>query len=460
MTSVLVDDPATGETVVECETLPSSELPELTASATTAGRELASWTVGERVDLCERALGVFKERSDEIGRGITRQMGKPLAESRREVATMATRARYMMELAEQQLGRRELGAGPGLERLLERVPVGVVLDIAAWNYPLLVPVNIVFPAVLAGNAVILKHSSRTPLCGGYFEDAFSQAGAPPGSVTAMVADHETTARLIARPEIGYVAFTGSVTGGREVSRAAAGRFIDVGLELGGKDAAYVRADADLAGAVRGIAEGAFYNAGQSCCAVERIYVDRAIYVDFVDAITEEALRWQAGDPLADATMLGPMALPDAPGLVSRQVEEAVAGGARLLAGGEQEKLGGKGRWFQATVVADADHACSLMTDESFAPVAAVAPVSSDEEAVALMNDSRYGLTASVWTRDREAALSVATQLEVGTVLINCCDHLDPALPWAGWKDSGVGLTMSSLGFERMVRTRGVHMRMG
>ncbi len=458
MAGLRVDNPATGETVVEEEFLAAGRIPALMTRASAAARDWADADLDRRVDLCDAMLERFKADTDRITREITLQMGKPLAEAGAELRTMEHRARFMMEAAAAQLERYPLADQGDTRRFIDRVPVGVVLDIAAWNYPLLIAVNVVVPALLAGNAVILKHSSRTPLCGRAFERAFAEAGAPPGLVQAVTATHETSSSLIAHEEIGYVAFTGSVEGGREVSRAAAGRFIDIGLELGGKDAAYVRADADVEAAAAAIAEGAFYNAGQSCCAVERVYVDRRLYAGFLDALVEQAKLWTVGDPLLEGTKLGPMAKPGAAEAVGRQVEEAVAAGARLLAGGRPVQVEGRGRYFEATVLADTNHSMAVMTEESFAPVAALSAVDGDEEAVASVNDSRYGLTASIWTSDEKAAEALGHRLEVGTVFMNRCDHLDPALPWAGRKDSGVGLTMSHLGFDRMVRTRGFNLR--
>ncbi|MFP6626236.1 MAG: aldehyde dehydrogenase family protein [Deltaproteobacteria bacterium] len=451
-----VDNPATQETAFEYELTPAEALPAIVESAARAGAELAGMTVAGRIEVCERFLAAFDADSEEVARDISIQMGKPLSESRAELRIMGVRARHMMALAERCLAEVRVppGAGKdGRQRFIEKVPVGVVLDIAAWNYPLLIPVNVVVPALLAGNAVILKHSSRTPLCAGHFERAFKQTNAGLALVTGIVASHDSTAALIADPGIGYVAFTGSVEGGRAVSRAAAGRFIDVGLELGGKDPAYVRADADLGVAVEEIATGAFYNAGQSCCAVERIYVERSVYGEFVERLCEAASAWTPGDPLADGSKLGPMAKAGAPALISRQIDEAAHKGARIPSGGNPASVDGRGRYFEATVIADATHDMAVMREESFAPLAAVAAVDGDEEAIRLMNDSPYGLAASIWTADMEAARAIGRRVEAGTILVNRCDHLDPALPWAGWKDSGVGLTLSELGFERLVRTR-------
>jgi len=459
MSRLSVDDPATGEQAAEVELLEAAAIEKVVATAAVTARDFARTSIRERIDLCEGAIGAFEASAESIATDITRQMGKPITQARGELRTMIDRARYMMSIAERELAPSPLPEKEGFERWIERVPVGVVLDVAAWNYPLLIPVNVVAAAVLAGNAIVLKHSSRTPLCARHFAEAFARAGAPEGLVTGIAAGHATTAAIVARPEIGYVAFTGSVGGGREISRAAAGRFIDVGLELGGKDPAYVRSDADFDFTVANVAEGAFYNADQSCCAVERVYVARSLYGDFVEALAAETGKWQPADPRQPTSTMGPMAQPDAPAKIAAQIDDAVHRGARVVRGGGITTVAGRGRYFEPTVVAEATHEMSVMVDETFGPVAAVAPVDSDEEAVRLMNDSPYGLTASVWTRDVAAARAIAERIEAGTVFLNRCDYLDPALPWSGWKDSGVGITLSRFGFDRMVKTRACHFRL-
>jgi acyl-CoA reductase-like NAD-dependent aldehyde dehydrogenase len=459
MAEVILDNPATEEEILRVPLSSAAELIEISQRARIASSELQAASLDERIRLCERAVGDFEERANAITEDLTRQMGKPVAEARAELRTMAARARYMMEIAHEALDERPATDKSGYELTIEKLPVGVVLDIAAWNYPLLIAVNVVVPAILAGDAVILKHSSRTPLCAGHFADAFRRAGAPDAAVSGVAASHEATAGLVGRGCIDYVAFTGSVQGGRAVSRSAAGRFIDVGLELGGKDPAYVRADCDIQEAAASLAEGAFYNAGQSCCGIERIYVAGSRYEEFLDALVAATAAWTAGDPTLEATTLGPMAQPGAIEGIATQLDDASSKGARILCGGSATRVGGKGRWFEATVVADADHRMKVMTEETFGPVAAVAPVADDEQAVSRMNDSRYGLTASIWSKDVDAARGIAARIEAGTVFLNRCDYLDPALPWSGWKDSGVGITLSSLGFDRLVRTRARHFRL-
>ncbi|MEC9071846.1 MAG: aldehyde dehydrogenase family protein, partial [Myxococcota bacterium] len=308
-------------------------------------------------------------------------------------------------------------------------------------------------------AVVLKHASQTAGVGQWFEEAFKRAGAPEGLVTAVTVRGRDARGLVQHPGIDGVFFTGSVDGGRQVYRDVANRddgFIDAGLELGGKDPAYVRADMPLDLVVPNLVEGAFYNAGQSCCAIERIYVHRSIYGDLLDAFVEEARRWTLGDPMEEGTMIGALATPGTMDTLERQVRDAVARGGRLLLGGERP-AGSAWAW-PATVVGDATHEMELMTEESFGPVIGLMPVDDDAEGIRHMNQAHYGLTASIWTADHQRGAELARSVESGTVFVNRCDFVDPALPWTGVKDTGKGVTLSSLGFLHLTRAQGLHVR--
>ena len=459
-TSHRIDNPYSGETVAERPYLSDKEVEGLVSRAQRAQKAWARVALPERLALCERFCQAFEADGDRIAREVTAQMGKPLGQAQGEVKTTLMRARVMMGLALEALRDEPLPPLPGFNRFIRHEPVGVVLDISAWNYPLLITVNVVIPAVLAGNAVLIKSANRTALCGDAFARAFAKAGAPESLVTAIDASHETCAKIIARPEIGFVSFTGSVRGGHEVYKEGAKRFIDVGLELGGKDPVYVAPDADFNHAVANIVDGAFYNAGQSCCGIERIYVHASLYDKFLEGALAEVRKYQLGNPMDGKTSLGPMAMPGAPEKLAAQVVEAREKGGRVLTGGKPvHDAAGQGRFFDPCLIADANHSMhGLMVEESFGPIVGVQKVADDEEAIRLMNDSPYGLTASIWTRDQERAFKVGAQIETGTFFMNRCDYLDPLLPWTGVKDTGKGMSLSKYGFLSVTRRKSFHLR--
>jgi acyl-CoA reductase-like NAD-dependent aldehyde dehydrogenase len=459
MTTHTVDNPYTGETACSVTVTDDAALSRALDEARAAARQLAQLSVEERIALCDRALAKFEARADEIAADITRQMGKPLGQARGEVRGMADRWRHMQSIAKEALADIVLPPKENFERRIAKAPLGVVLDLPAWNYPLLTAVNAVVPAVLAGNAVIVKHSPRTPLCGMHFARAFQEANAPKGTACTIFLDYEHTERLVADPRIDGVLFTGSVHGGHRIQAAAKDRFLAVGLELGGNDPAYAAEDCDLAKTVENVVDGAIYNAGQSCCAVERVYVHASIYDRFVEAAEPLVRAYVLGDPTNDKTSLGPIAQPWHPRELEAFVADATKKGARVVAGGKAVSVDGKGRFFEATMIEGIPQEADLMKKESFGPILAIAKVSSDEDALAKMNASSLGLTASVWTRDRERAERMARALEFGTVYMNRCDALDPALPWTGVKDSGRGVTLSALGFDALTRPKSIHFRL-
>ncbi|MEW5978974.1 MAG: aldehyde dehydrogenase family protein [Acidobacteriota bacterium] len=403
------------------------------------------------------AIDRFREDANEIAREITCQMGKPIAQAEREVETCCQRAEYMLSIVSSTLAPEILPSDQHFHLRIEHAPLGVVLDLAAWNYPLLIPVNVIVPALLAGNSVLLKHSAKTPVCGRRFHRAFQHPELP-GLISDLILQHDTVAQLIADPRIAYVAFTGSVQGGHAVYRQTSHRFVEAGLELGGKDPAYVAEDADLAFAVENVIDGACYNAGQSCCAVERVYVHHRLYDEFLGRAHEVLKRYRMGDPLEPATTLGPLASRSALDLLEGQVQDAMSRGARLLLGGRRLPET-KGNFFPPTLLADVPNDTEIMQEESFGPVVPVQAVRNDQEALARMNDTRYGLTASVWTQDRHKAEWFAQRLEAGTIFQNRCDYLEPSLPWTGVRDSGKGSTLSKYGFYHLTRRKAVHFRL-
>jgi len=425
-------------------------------------RARAAQAVWKRVPLAERVREVqhaaqyFEQHAEEIARDVSMQMGKPIRESRGELKTLLARTRYLVGVAAQALAPVPVAGKPGFTLRIEHEPLGVVLDIASWNYPLIVPVNVVVPALLAGNAVLLKHSPLTPLAGQHFERAFRGLSVQ-DLVLDLVVDDARSERLVADPRVDYVSFTGSVATGRRVYQTASQRIVDVGLELGGKDPAYVAEDADLAFAAENVVEGACYNAGQSCCAVERAYVHARHYQDFLARAETWMRAYKLGDPLDEATTLGPLARREQLALLERHVADALQRGARLVCGGKRAP-GLAGWFFEPTLLADVPNEALVMQEESFGPLLPVASVANDDEALARMNDSRFGLTASVWTADAARAERFVRELQAGTVFQNRCDYLDPALAWTGWKESGLGSTLSNFGFLHLTRRKSVHLR--
>jgi len=451
-----VTNPYDGSIVAE---LPYDRPEQVNAKLQAASVAQKQWrrlSLQERIPIVQEGLARLRAAEETIAVDITRQMGKPLAQSRAELTTMFDRAAQSISDAPGSLAADVLRE-EGFVRRIEHQPLGIVLDIAAWNYPLVIPINVIIPALLAGNVVLLKHSAKTPLTGQALTDAFTALEVP-HLVTDLTLTHDQTADLIGDPRIDHVSFTGSVEGGQRIYQAVArSRLIDVGLELGGKDSAYVAADADPDFAAECLVDGACYNAGQSCCAIERVYVHRDLYQPFLEKAASLVAEYRLGDPLEDATTMGPLASAKAPAFLQDQVDDAVDRGARLLIGGTTPKEL-EGRFYSPTLLADVGNDAKVMQQESFGPLLPVCAVSSDQQALERMNDSAFGLTASVWTRDQERAESLSRELNAGTVFQNRCDYLDPSLPWTGWGDSGKGSTLSRYGFYHLTRRKSIHFR--
>jgi len=386
-------------------------------------------------------------------------MGRPLRYTPDEIKGFAERARHMARIAADKLINIEVETSAATTRRIHRAPHGIVFSIVPWNYPYLTAVNVIIPALMAGNSVIMKPSSQTPLTAERLFDAFETAGLPAGLFQHLFLDHLNTAKLIQHEAINYVSFTGSTQGGREIEAAAVGRFIDLGLELGGKDPAYVRSDAVLEDAVENLIDGAFFNSGQSCCGIERIYVHKALYQKFCDNFIELTREYRLGDPLHPDTTLGPMVNAAAATRVRAQISAAIKRGACATI---DEKSFPASKidtaYLAPQVLLNVDHSMSVMRDESFGPVVGIMSVDSDEQAIKLMNDSPYGLSASIWTRDRDSAFNIGNQLETGTCFMNRCDYLDPALAWSGVKNSGKGCSLSEFAYERLTQPKSFHFR--
>ena len=451
--------PADGSVVAKRKIASKKEIAGAFAAARDAQKLWARLSIAERAKYCSAAVDAMLAMKDEIVPELAMSMGRPVRYGAGELRGFEERARYMISIAEASLANMVPAAKVGFERFVKREPLGVVFTIAPWNYPYLTAVNSIIPALMAGNAVVLKHASHTLLVGERFAKAFEKAGLPKGLFHNLVMSHEQAAEVISGRLANMVCFTGSVPGGKAIERAAAGHFLAVGLELGGKDPAYVRPDANLAHAVENLVDGAFFNSGQSCCGIERIYVHKNLYKDFVEGAVELTKKYLLGSPLDEATTLGPMIKADAATFVRKQIASAIRGDARALVDEKLFAASKKGTPYLAPqILTDVNHQMSVMRDESFGPVVGIMRVSSDEEAVQLMNDSEFGLTAAIWTADVAAAKAIGDRIETGTVFMNRCDYLDPALTWTGVKDTGRGATLSSIGYEALTRPKSFHLR--
>ena len=415
--------------------------------------------LSERKELCSKAVDAFVAKKEDIAKEICWQMGRPIRSAAGEVAGMEERSRAMIELADQGLATIKLHDKEGFQRWIQREAIGVIFVVAPWNYPYLTAINAIMPAILAGNTVILKHSAQTPLCAERLHEAFLAGGLPEGVFQYLHLSHKDTETVIKDERINYIAFTGSVPGGEMVEKAAAGRFIGIGLELGGKDPAYVRADADLAQAVDTTMDGAFYNSGQSCCGIERIYVHESIHDDFVAQAVDWVKALKLGRSDDPETTLGPVVRASAADFVREQTQEAIGQGAiaHISKNDFPDDQPGSA-YLPPQVLSNVNHNMRVMTEESFGPVVGIQKVSSDEEAIELMNDSEYGLTASIFTRDIEQGVALGQQVETGTFFINRCDYLDPELAWTGIKNSGHGCTLSVMGYESLTRPKSFHIK--
>ena len=456
--------PIDGSVFLERAVASRAEVDEAARRARAAQPGWAALPLGERARRCTAFVDAMLARADDIDVELARQMGRPVRFAGGELRGFEERARHMIAIAADALGDVDVGQKAGFRRFIRRAPLGTVLTVAPWNFPFLTTVNSVVPALMAGNAVLLKHASNTLLVGERFAEAFAAAGLPDGLFRHLVMDHAQTAALIGSGEADMVCFTGSVPGGQAIERAALdcaarGKFVPIGLELGGKDPAYVRADANLAHAIENVADGAFFNSGQSCCGIERVYAHESVFDALVDGIAGAARALVLGDPLDPETTLGPLIRPAAADFVRQQIDDAVAAGATAHVAPAAFPRDAPGSAYLAPqVLSGVDHRMSVMTDESFGPVVGVMKVSDDDEAVALMNDSPFGLTAAIWTADAEAAIALGERLETGTVFMNRCDYLDPALAWTGVKASGRGVTLSPLGYEALTRPKSFHLR--
>jgi len=427
------------------------------ARARAAQKDWAARPLQDRIDLVMAGVARLGAMNDEVVPELAWMMGRPVR-SGGEFGGVTQRAEYMAGIAAETLAPMMAEDSDQFRRLIKREAQGVVFVIAPWNYPYMTAINTVAPALMAGNTVVLKHATQTLLVGERMVRAFVEAGVPEDVFINLFLDHQTTEALIAGRAFNFVNFTGSVNGGRAIERAAAGTFTSLGLELGGKDPGYVMEDANLDVAVAVLMDGAMYNAGQCCCGIERVYVTASLYDAFVEKAVAEVSKLKLGNPLEQETTLGPMANVRFAAEVRAQTAEAVAAGATPMIDPALFPADDGGTYLAPQILTNVSHDMRVMKDESFGPVVGIMKVESDAEALALMNDSPYGLTASLWTRDTARAEALGAQIETGTVFMNRADYLDPALCWTGCKDTGRGGALSPIGFHNLTRPKSYHLK--
>jgi acyl-CoA reductase-like NAD-dependent aldehyde dehydrogenase len=457
MKKLKVVNPADGSAVA---VLAADDAKSVTAKYQRARAAQPAWArtpLGKRLAAIAKFRDLVAAETDTLARVLTSEVGKPISQARNELKGVIPRIDFFLAATARTLKTQNVSAekGGAMQERISHEPLGVVANISAWNYPWFVGSNVFVPALLAGNTVLYKPSEFASLTGNAIARLLHEAGVPDDAFIAVLGEGDVGTAILEQPVDG-VFFTGSVGTGKKIARAVAGRMIKLQLELGGKDPVYVCEDVDVAKAAAGIADGAFYNTGQSCCSVERIYVNEKVFKPFVEAFVAEVKGYKRGDPTDDATYIGPLTRSPQLKVLEAQVKDARRKGAKVLAGGERIK--GKGNWFAPTVLVDVDHSMAVMRDESFGPVIGLMPVKDDAEAVALMNDTEYGLTAGVYSPDRKRAERILAQVKSGSVYWNCCDRVSPRLPWSGVGNSGIGLTLSTYGIETFTRPKAWHLR--
>jgi len=457
MTMIQCISPVDGSVYAERQAMSFEDAAVAVDRVRKAQKAWAKRPLEERVQLVMKGVARLNEMADEIVPELAWMMGRPIRYGG-EFKGFNERSNYVASIAADALAPMVVEESGAFERRIEREAHGVVFVIAPWNYPYMTAINTIAPALMAGNTVVIKHASQTLLVGERMVRAFVEAGVPDDVFVNLFLDHDTTSALIAAGKFNFINFTGSVAGGRSIERAAAGTFTGLGLELGGKDPGYVMEDADLDAAVDTLMDGATYNSGQCCCGIERIYVHESLYDEFVEKSVAWVSNYKLGNPLDQETTLGPMANKRFAQVVREQVADAVSRGARALVDPKLFPADDGGAYLAPQVLVDVDHSMTFMTEETFGPAVGIMKVKGDEEAVALMNDSKYGLTASLWTQDTERAGRLGREIETGTVFMNRADYLDPALCWTGVKETGRGGSLSVLGFHNLTRPKSYHLK--
>ena len=455
MNEITCISPIDGEIFAKRNTLSVKDAKKEVQRLRAAQKAWSARPLTERISLVMEGVDAVGKMNDQIVPELAQMMGRPIRYGG-EFGGFKERAQYMSEIAEQALQDIEISNDPSFKRYIKRIPHGLVFVVAPWNYPYMTAINTIAPALIAGNVVALKHATQTLLVGERLVDAFISAGIPKDVFINMYLDHDTTSRLIEENSFDFVNFTGSLRGGIEMERAAAGTFTPVGTELGGKDPGYVMEDADLDAAVETLIDGAMFNSGQCCCGIERIYVVESLYEKFLKKAINIVENYKLGNPLEPETTIGPMANKRFSDEVRLQINQAVELGATAHI--EVFKNDDAGTYVTPQILTGVDHNMRIMKDETFGPVVCIMPVSSDEEAISLMNDSEFGLTASLWTKDVGRAEKIADQIETGTVFLNRADYLDPALCWTGCKNTGSGGSLSIIGYHNLTRPKSYHLK--
>lgn len=414
-------------------------------------------SVEQRIKILKKALEYFEIHKEQVARDITQQMGKPLSQALGEVNGLFERSDFLMKAAPAALKSDEITKKEGFERTIRHEPLGIVFVVAAWNYPLLIAINGVMASLLSGNSVLLKHSSNTLSIGSHFEKAFGNIEGYEGLLQSLVLSHSQTQSLIESQTLDHVIFTGSVGGGNKIYQSVSQGFMDCQLELGGKDGAYIAKDANVEQAAVSMVEGAMYNAGQSCCGIERVYAHQNNYEELVRLCLKEIDRFVLGDPMLESTTMGPLSSPNAAFEMQIQIEDALSKGAKVLRGGKVKKIG-EAVFFEPTLLVDVDHSMRVMQEENFGPILPIMKVDQDAEALRLMNGTNFGLTAVIFSQDKENAYQWSEVLQAGTIFLNRCDYLDPELAWTGYKNSGKGSGLSKHCFSGVTQLKSIHFK--
>ncbi|EOA86948.1 hypothetical protein ACJQWK_08360 [Exserohilum turcicum] len=454
--------PITNKPLLTRNGLSEADVESIPETASAAFASYRQTPLAERKAIVKKALKILSDRQDVLGKEITEQMGRPIAYTAKEVATAVMRGEYLLKISDETLKDTDGEPEKGFKRYIKKVPLGPVLILFPWNYPYLTLINSLVPALLAGNSVILKPSPQTPTSAEQIQQIFKEAGLPDGVLQIFHSGSSIQIEAIARsPKIQLVCFTGSVANGLAIQQAANDRVpLRIGLELGGKDPAYVRSDVDVKWAAEELVDGAIFNSGQSCCSVERIYVDEKIHDEFVSAVQEVLSGYKLGDPFDKSTHVGPVVSKRSAEAIQAHIKDALDKGARNATPENDtfKNPPADGNYVAPTLLTNVTHEMAVMTEETFGPVIPVMKVKSDAEAIKLMNDSQFGLTASIWTKDVSKGHELADDVEAGTVFVNRCDYPAPDLAWVGWKDSGRGQTLSKFGFDQFVKLKSYHVK--